>query len=78
MNEENIDGDLIALSHFIDNKMKEYIKNNPVVRIETECIRIITGEVMKNTKGRMNLSIVEYIIRYHRKLLEEAGYCLQC
>ena len=78
MNEENIDGDLIALSHFIDNKMKEYIKNNTVVRIETECIRIITGEVMKKTKGRMNLSIVEYIIRYHRKPLEEAGYCLQC
>jgi len=33
---------------------------------------------MKKTKGRMNLSIVEYIIRYHRKPLEEAGYCLQC
>lgn len=74
----NIRHNLITMATFIDDKMSEYIKNNPDCKNQSECERWVLGQVMRETKGCCNPKNIETLISFHRQPMEKAGYCLLC
>lgn len=76
------EGDLVQLSLLIRRYLQEWIGNNgrdgKIIGNYNDAVYCVLGRIMKDSKGHLNPSVVESLIKIEREVWEGTDICLPC